>query len=79
MKKKNPMPREEHDPQEEHDRPENLVEAPHEAEQAAHSLQEAADSNASLEGYYSMNEEKPPEEVEEQVDREAAGKKKAAG
>lgn len=73
------MPREEHDPQEEHDRPENLVEAPHEAEHTARSLQDAADSHASLEGYYSMNEEKPPAEVEEQVDREAAAKKKAAG
>ncbi|MGH9609022.1 MAG: hypothetical protein ACRD34_05035 [Bryobacteraceae bacterium] len=62
MKENNPMPREEHDPQEEHDRPEDLVEAPHEAEQTARSLQEAADSHASLEGYYSINEEKPPED-----------------
>lgn len=69
MKEKNPTPRSERDPQEEHDRPENLVEAPHEDEYTARTLQEAADSNASLEGYYSINEEEPPEEVAEQVDK----------
>jgi len=49
--------------QEEHDKPENLVEAPGEAERAARSLEDAADSNATLEGYYAMNNVKPPREV----------------
>ena len=56
--------------QEEHDKPENLVESPNVAEQAARSLQEAADSNATLEGYYAINETPPPQEVREQVDHE---------
>jgi hypothetical protein len=60
--------------QEEHEKPENLVESPHEAEHAARSLQDAADSNETLEGYYSINETAPPEEVREQVDKER-GKK----
>jgi hypothetical protein len=60
--------------QEEHEKPENLVESPHEAEHTAQSLEDAADSNATLEGYYSINETKPPEEVREQVDKER-GKK----
>ena len=56
--------------QEEHDKPENLVESPGEAEQTARTLEDAADSNATLEGYYSINETEPPEEVREQVDKE---------
>jgi hypothetical protein len=56
--------------QEEHDRPENLVESPGEAEQTARTLEDAADSNATLEGYYSINETEPPKEVREQVDKE---------
>jgi hypothetical protein len=60
--------------QEEHEKPEKLVESPHEAEHAARSLEDAADSNETLEGYYSINETEPPEEVREQVDKER-GKK----
>lgn len=56
--------------QKEHDEPENLVESPGEAELTARTLEEAADSNATLEGYYSINETEPPEEVREQVDKE---------
>ena len=56
--------------QEEHDKPENLVESPGEAERTARTLEDAADSNATLEGYYSINETEPPEEVREQVDKE---------
>jgi hypothetical protein len=77
MKEKNPIPRPEHDPQEVHDRPENLVDAPHEAEDSAGSLEEAADSNASLEGYYAMNEEKPPEEVAKNLEKHPPAKKAA--
>jgi len=60
--------------QEEHERPENRVESPNEAEQAARSLEDAADSNETLEGYYSINETEPPEEVRKQVDK-GRGKK----
>ena len=56
--------------QEEHEKPENLVESPHLAEHTARTLQEAADSNATLEGYYAINETPPPEEVREEVDKE---------
>ena len=62
--------------QEEHEKPENLVESPHEAEHTARTLEEAADSNETLEGYYSINEIPPPEEVREEVDREEREKKK---
>lgn len=47
--------------QEEHEKPEDMVEAPGEAEHTARTLEEAADSNATLEGYFSINERKPPE------------------
>ena len=60
--------------QEEHDKPENLVESPGEAERTARTLEDAADSNATLEGYYSINETKPPPEVREQVDNERSRK-----
>ncbi len=60
--------------QEEHDKPENLVESPGEAERTARTLEDAADSNATLEGYYSINETPPPEEVREQVDHERVKK-----
>ena len=59
--------------QSEHDKPENLVEAPGEAEQAARSLQEAADSHATLEGFFAINNERPPEPASpdaKQEDRE---------
>ncbi|MBV9303937.1 MAG: hypothetical protein JOY62_14720 [Acidobacteriaceae bacterium] len=56
--------------QEEHEKPENMVESPHLAEHTARSLEEAADSNATLEGYYAINETPPPEEVREEVDKE---------
>ncbi len=62
--------------QEEHDKPENLVESPGEADRAARSLEDAADSNATLEGYYSVNAEKPPPEVEKQVDQERSKDKR---
>ncbi len=61
--------------QEEHDKPENLVDAPHQAEHTARSLQDAADSNATLEGYYAVNDVKPDREAEEQMDEK--GDKKA--
>lgn len=57
-------------PQEEHEKIENLVDSPHQAEHTARSLEDAADSNDTLEGYYAINDEKPPKEVEEQIDKE---------
>jgi hypothetical protein len=54
-------------PQEEHEKIENLVEAPHEAEQSARTLEDAVDSHATLDGYYAMNNRKPSEELEEEA------------
>ncbi len=61
--------------QEEHEKPENLVESPGEAEQAARSLQEAADSHATLQGFYAINDVKDPEELEE-LEKEATEDRK---
>jgi hypothetical protein len=54
-------------PQEEHEKVENLVDAPHQAEHSARSLEDAVDSNATLEGYYAMNNVKPSEELEKEA------------
>lgn len=63
--------------QEDHDAPENLVEAPGEAEHSARTLQEAADSNATLEGYYAINL-RDPQQVENEAteDEQARDRKK---
>lgn len=53
--------------QEEHEKPENLVESPGEAEQAARSLQDAADSHGTLQGFYAVNDVKNSEELEEEA------------
>ena len=53
--------------QEEHDKPENLVESPDQKTRPARSLAEAADSNSTLEGFYAMNNVKNPEELEEEA------------
>ena len=48
--------------QEEHDKPENLVEASEQLEgEAARTLGQAADSHATLDGYYAINNRRPPE------------------
>jgi hypothetical protein len=57
--------------QSEHDKPENLVEAPGEAEQAARSLQDAADSHQSLDGFFAINNERPPETASPGADEDA--------
>ena len=41
--------------QEEHDKPENLVDQPGQAAHTARTLGEAADSNNTLDGYYAIN------------------------
>ena len=56
--------------QEEHDQPENLVESPGKAEHVAHSLEDAADSNTTLQGYYAMHNIKPSEDIEKEVTEE---------
>ena len=60
--------------QEEHDKPENLVDAPHQAEHSARSLEDEVDSNATLEGYFAMNQVKDPKYIEEL--KKEAGKEK---
>ncbi len=62
--------------QEEHEKPENLVEAPHEAEHAARSLEDAADSNATLQGYAAMNSADASDQIKQEAYRE--GEKEAA-
>lgn len=48
--------------QSEHDKPENLVEDSQELEkEAARSLEDAADSHATLQGFFAINDERPPE------------------
>ncbi len=56
--------------QDEHDKPENLVEAPGEAEMAARSLEDAVDSHHTLQGYFAMNDITDPKEIE-RLKREA--------
>ncbi|HEX4169392.1 MAG TPA: hypothetical protein VHZ55_28355 [Bryobacteraceae bacterium] len=50
--------------QKDHDKPENLVESPHQEETEARSLEDAVDSHQSLEGYFAMNNIRDEEEVE---------------
>jgi hypothetical protein len=50
--------------QKEHDKPENLVESPHQAEHEARSLEDAVDSQGTLEGYFAMNNIRDEEEQE---------------
>lgn len=62
--------------QSEHDKPENLVEEPGEAEQAARSLQDAADSHQTLDGFFAINNERPPETASPEADEDAKQTKK---
>lgn len=62
--------------QSEHDQPENLVEVPGEAEQAARSLQDAADSHATLQGFFAINNERPPETAAKEEDQAPDQKKR---
>jgi hypothetical protein len=54
-------------PQEEHERLEHLVDSPHQAEHTARTLQQAADSNATLQGFESINNERFSEELEKEA------------
>jgi hypothetical protein len=65
--------------EEEHERPEDMVESSQEEEElAARSLEDAVDSHGTLEGYYAMNNEKPPKEVVEEIDAHRKKKPKTA-
>ncbi len=48
--------------QKDHDKPENLVESPHQAEHEARSLEDMVDSHATLEGFFAMNNIRDDEE-----------------
>lgn len=48
------------------------MESPGEAEQAARSLQDAASSHATLQGYFSVNDVKDAEELERETDTKRA-------
>ena len=53
--------------QEEHERLENLVESPNPKVHSARSLEDMVDSNATLQGYYAMNNIKNPDELEKEA------------
>lgn len=54
-------------PQEEHEKVENLVDAPGQAAHTARSLAEAADSNHTLQGYFAINDVKDVDEIEKEA------------
>jgi hypothetical protein len=66
--------------QEEHDRPENLVDQPGQAAHSARTLGEAADSNQSLDGYFAVNNARESDEEggSEAGDERSTDKSKAA-
>ncbi len=64
--------------QKDHDKPENLVESPHQAEKEARSLEDMVDSDQSLEGYFVMNNVRDGEEVEAEKLKKEQDAKKAA-
>jgi hypothetical protein len=64
---------------EEHEKPEDLVDSPHQAEHTARSLQEAADSDGTLQGYYAINDVKDSEEVEQEVEQDQANTMRRKG
>jgi len=56
--------------EEKHEKPENQVEESQEIErEAARSLAQAADSHATLEGFYAINDVKPDRKLEEEARR----------
>ncbi len=69
--------------QKDHDKPENLVQSPHQETEEARSLEDEVDSHQSLEGYFAMNNIRDGEEVEaeklkQQQDAERAKQKAPA-
>lgn len=64
--------------QKEHDKAENLVESPHQAEHEARSLDDAVASNETLEGYFAMNNIRDGEELKALALEEKGKKEKDA-
>ena len=64
--------------QKEHEKIENLVDAPGEAAKAARSLEDATNSNETLEGYQVINDERIPEDLKNEglEPEKTSGKKK---
>ncbi len=62
--------------QNEHERPDDMVESPGEAEKAARTLQDAASSHATLQGYYAVNNVKDTEELEKEAKAKRENAKK---
>lgn len=50
--------------QDEHEKIENMVEAPGEAAKSARTLEEAANSHETLQGFQAINNERIPEDLE---------------
>ena len=58
--------------QSEHDQPRNLVEESTELErESARSLQDAADSHGTLQGFFAINNERPPDTSSPGADEDA--------
>ena len=58
--------------QSEHERPQDMVEESTELErEAARSLQDAADSHETLQGFFAINNERPPETASPGADEDA--------
>ena len=59
------------DQRSDHEKPQDMVESSQELErEAARSLQDAADSHATLQGFFAINDERPPEGAAPDPDRE---------
>ena len=65
--------------QEEHDKPENLVDQPGQAEHAARTLGQAADSNHTVQGYYAVNNVKDSAAIESEASQQEADPKQENG
>ena len=60
--------------QDEHDRPENLVDQPGQAAHTARTLGEAADSNQTLDGYFAINNSRESSEPDSEKNPKSTGK-----
>jgi hypothetical protein len=59
------------DQQSEHEKPQDMVESSQELErEAARSLEDAADSHGTLQGFFAVNDERPPEDAGSDQDRD---------
>lgn len=65
--------------QEEHEKPENLVESPGKKTHSARTLEEAAASNETLQGFYAMNQVENPGELEREAAEEPQDENREKG